>query len=98
MRYKGRISKRSLAHAHPHQVRLRIPANGLGVRTDAIHPKVRELAGGEAANWPHKEGVQRFSVHGFKHADHATTFRTWIAEQWPELHEPEPSHASGRSN
>jgi hypothetical protein len=85
MRYKGVPSKQNLALAHPHKVALRIPEYGLGVRTDSIHPKVREIAGDAAVSWPQSKGVDRYAVHGFKQAEHAATFRAWIAEQWPEL-------------
>jgi hypothetical protein len=85
MRYKGRPSKRNVAAAHPHHVVLKVPAFGLGVRTDAINPKVREIAGEHQASWSDLVGEDSYSVHGFKDPAHAETFRAWIAERWPEL-------------
>jgi hypothetical protein len=84
-RLKGVPTKRNLALRFPHQVAIPIPGTGLGVRTDAIWPKVREIAGDQHAEWPQRDGVERYAVHGFKSPEHAEAFRAWLAETYPEL-------------
>lgn len=93
---KGRSSKRVVASAHPHQVTIKIPELGLGVITDAIHPKMREIAGDAHASWSQRAGADFHAVHGFKTEGDAAAFRAWITEHWPHLLDLTPTRASER--